>query len=201
MTGPARVFLALGLVVVFTGPAIRAQELSGEELPLRPGDAIRLSLSREVDLSGDYPVDEAGNVGLPLIGVRQVNGIPAAQLKQQLIDAYEEQLRNQTVQVILLRRVRVLGAVNQPGLYHVDPTMTLGDAVALAGGATPVGRMDEVKIVRAGREIDADMTDSAFRQIRSGDHVLVPERNWFTRNTGLIVGASLSVLGILLSQL
>lgn len=201
MTGATRALLALGLVLVSAGPPIRAQGLTGEELPLRPGDAVRLSLSREVDLSGDYPVDEAGNVGLPLVGVRQVSGIPAAQLKQQLIDAYEEQLRNQTVQIILLRRVRVLGAVNQPGLYHVDPTMTLGDAVALAGGATSVGRIDEVRIVRAGRQIDADMNDSAFRQIRSGDHVFVPERNWFTRNTGLIVGASLSVLGILLSQL
>lgn len=193
--------LVFGLVLVPAGASVLAQSTTGEELPLRPGDAIRLSLSREVELSGDYPVDEAGNVGLPMIGVRQVNGIPAAQLKQQLIDAYEEQLRNQTVQVILLRRVRVLGAVNQPGLYHVDPTMTLGDAVALAGGATPVGRIDEVRIVRQGREIDADMNDMAFRQIRSGDHVLVPERNWFSRNTGLVVGATLSVLGILLSQL
>lgn len=193
--------LVFGLVPMTAGASVLAQSTTGEELPLRPGDAIRLSLSREVELSGDYPVDEAGNVGLPMVGVRQVNGIPAAQLKQQLIDAYEEQLRNQTVQVILLRRVRVLGAVNQPGLYHVDPTMTLGDAVALAGGATPVGRMDEVRIVRQGREIDADMNAMAFRQIQSGDHVLVPERNWFSRNTGLVVGATLSVLGILLSQL
>ena len=155
--------------------------------PLQPGDVVRLNISREEGMSGDYPVDETGRAALPLIGMWLVTNVPADQARQDILAAYEEQLRNQTIQVVFLRRVRVLGEVRNPGLYHLDPTMTLGDAVALAGGPTPQAS-DDIQIFRAGTEIHADMIQPALQQVESGDYIVVQERGWWSRNARYVLG-------------
>ncbi len=171
---------------------ILAQEAS--EYPLEPGDMIQLAIATEPDLSGDFMVDESGHAALPMIGARNVTGIPPSQLKQELQAAYAEQLRNRVVQIILLRRVRVLGAVNNPGLYHVDPPMTLADAIALAGGPTQQGKLDDIRIVRDGREIEASIDGATLHQVRSGDHIVVEQGSWMTRNAAYLVGLSITVV-------
>jgi polysaccharide export outer membrane protein len=199
--------LALSVLAVSTHE-VRAQEgvtdarqdtISGD-YPLQPGDAIRLAFWREQELSGEYPVDENGAIVLPILGHRNVTGIPAATLKNQLLEEYGEQLRNQEVQVTLLRRVRVLGAVDEPGLYYVDPTMTLGDAIALAGGATSDGKLDDIKIFRNGEEIrsDLDSTVRVMDEVQSGDQVLVPQRSWFNRNGAIIVASMVTATALIL---
>lgn len=179
----------LTLVVTLVAPSA----LLGQSGELKPGDVIRLSISREADMSGDYPVDEVGRAALPLIGVRSVVGIPADRLRQDIVSAYEEQLRNQTISVIFLRRVRVLGEVKNPGLYHVDPTMTLVDAVALAGGATETGSLENVSILRGSTEIHADLSQPVLQQVESGDQIVIGERGWFSRNGKYVIGTATTV--------
>jgi len=167
---------------------------------LEPGDAIRLAFWREPELSGEYPVDETGAVVLPFLGHRNVTGIPPATLKKQLLEEYGEQLQNQQVQLTLLRRVRVLGAVNVPGLYFVDPTMTLGDAIALAEGVASDGKLDDIKIFRDGEEIRSNL-DSTVRvtdEVRSGDQILVPQRSWFNRNGAVIIASMVTAVAFVL---
>lgn len=159
----------------------------GQGGPLQPGDVVRLSISREEGMSGDYAVDATGHAALPLIGMRLVTNVQAEQARQDILAAYEEQLQNQTIQVVFLRRVRVLGEVRNPGLYHVDPTMTLGDAIALAGGPT-TDASDDIQIFRAGTEIHADMTRPAIQQVESGDHIVVQDRGWWSRNARYVFG-------------
>jgi polysaccharide export outer membrane protein len=168
---------------------------------LQPGDMVRVALSREVGMSGDYLVDETGMVALPLIGSRETSNRTPAALKQELVSAYADQLRNQTIQITFLRRVRVVGEVRTPGLYHADPTMTLGDVVALAGGATNTGKQNDIRIVRDGEEFDVDLRSGVFQQIRSGDHIIVPEKGWFARNRTLMVTASISVTAIVVGAM
>jgi len=178
-----------------------AQQSGGEGVPLEPGDAIRVELSREEELSGEYPVDESGRVSLPLVGDRMVRGVPPDELERDLEAAYREQVRNQAINVTLLRRVRVLGEVNEPGLFHVDPTMTVADALALAGGATSNGDKEEVRIIRDGAEIRTDVYTAIGERVRSGDQIFVPQRSWFARNSGFVIGATLSAISILATQL
>lgn len=164
--------------------------------PLRPGDAIRVDFSMEPDQSGTYRVDPSGEVPLPFLGARTVTETEPALLRKELKSAYDEQLRNQTVEIRLLRRVRVLGAVANPGLYDVDATMSLADLVAEAGGTTPRGSLDDVRIVRDGGSVRTNLEDSrrVFATLESGDHVLVPERSWFARHSSSLIGAGVSVL-------
>ncbi len=190
---------AAGLIVGFTTGF--AQDSGSVADQLRAGDMVRVALSREVEMSGDYLVDETGMVALPLIGLRETANKAPAALKQELVTAYSDQLRNQTIQITLLRRVRVLGEVKTPGLYHADPTMTLGDVVALAGGATTLGKSTDIRIVRDGEEFEVDLRSGVFQQVRSGDQIVVPQKGWFARNRTLLVTASISVTAIVVGAM
>ncbi len=156
--------------------------------PLRPGDLVRLRIWREPDMSGDFPVDESGMVVLPRVGPMRVTGEGPDQLRSRLVRAYEAFLQHSSIEVKLLRRVQVLGAVRNPGLYPVDATMTVADALALAGGTTPDGHPHRVELVRGGKRVPVQITGQtpiSASSIRSGDQLFVPERSWLSRNTGL----------------
>lgn len=170
--------------------------------PLFPGDAIQLAFTREPQLGGEFPVDESGTVVLPLLGARSVARLSPAELKRTLLDEYGQQLRNQEVRITLLRRVRILGAVKNPGLYRVDPTMTVVDALALAGGATPQGKPRDIQLYRDGRPVRSrlDVNMQLLQQVRSGDQIVVPERSWFARNGGYVVAAGISAVGIVIAR-
>jgi protein involved in polysaccharide export with SLBB domain len=162
--------------------------------PARPGDLVRLRIWREPDLSGDFPVEEDGAVVLPRLGRVEVAGEDPAALRARLSAAYGEFLQHASVSVTLLRRVRILGAVRNPGLYPVDPTMTVADALALAGGTTLQGAPRTVQLVRDGRPLTARLDPDALlanSRLRSGDQLYVPERSWISRNAG-VVSAALS---------
>jgi len=170
--------------------------------PLAPGDAIDLKFSREPDLGGEFPVDENGTVSLPLLGVRSVRQRSPTELKQSLMAEYGQQIRNQDVSITMLRRVRIVGAVKNPGLYKVDPTMTVVDAVALAGGATDQGKVQQAQIIRDGHEVGShlDLNARLLPQLHSGDQIVVPQRSWFARNGGYVVAAGISAVGIIIAR-
>jgi polysaccharide export outer membrane protein len=162
---------------------------------------VKLSFSREPELNGSYTIDESGLANLPLLGQRQLIDRPAAQAKEELAAEYAERVRNQSVQVTYTRRVRVLGEVRNPGLYQVDPTMTFDDAIALAGGATNEGNLENVRLIRQGEEIveGLDVSRSVAASIESGDQLYVPKTSWFSRYGAVLIGATISAIGVILA--
>jgi polysaccharide export outer membrane protein len=155
---------------------------------LQPGDVVRLKIWREPDLSGDFAVDEHGGVVLPKLGRVEVAGYFPDSLKSHLINSYSVYLRNPSIDVVLLRRITIIGGVRNPGLYPVDPTMTLADAYALAGGISPEGKSDEVQLVRGARRATyrfSGTTRISDTPLRSGDQLYVPLRSWISRNPWL----------------
>lgn len=167
------------------------------EATLRPGDAIRVEIWKEGDLSGDFPVALDGTVTLPLLGRLRLVDIPLTQLRDTLSSQYRVHLRNPSINVTPVRRVSVLGEVQRPGLFGADPTFTLAAVVAMAGGATPEGNLNRIRIVRDGavyREgLSAGETLSSA-DIRSGDQIIVEEKSWFARNTQVVIGAVVTVV-------
>jgi protein involved in polysaccharide export with SLBB domain len=192
--------LALGWVAfaLMAGHPVQAQtatpfagDPSDSALALRPGDAVRLRIWREPDLSGDFPVNESGIVVLPKLGPRRVVAENPDSLKAWVVHSYAELLRNPSIEVLLVRRVQVLGAVKNPGLYPIEPTMTVADAIALAGGTTPQGRSDKVELRRQGERVPGKLSGRLLigeSAIRSGDQIYVPERSWISRNPAVVVG-------------
>mgnify|MGYP006138574437 FL=1 len=87
-----------------------------------------------------------------------------------------------------------------PGLYPVDATMTLGDALALAGGTTPQGHPDRVVLVRrsdGGRTTVSARTKVSDTPLASGDQLFVPERGWVSRNPGVVGGIVAAFVGLI----
>lgn len=153
---------------------------------LRSGDIVRLRIWREPDLSGDFPVDELGRVNLPLVGTYPVADETRESLHQKLVAAYRASVQNLSMDVIFLRRIPVIGAVRTPGLYPIDPTMTVADAVALAGGSMLSADRTSVALLRGGRvhekNVNPAVTVSSLLML-PGDQLYVPPASGlFDRN-------------------
>jgi protein involved in polysaccharide export with SLBB domain len=202
-----RILLPIRVLVLAAPSPGRSQEVrpSGADSAaadrLRPGDIIRLRIWREPELSGEFPVSEAGVAVFPRMGPLSVTEDSPETLRERLVSVYGEFLQHSSVEVVLLRRLQVLGAVRNPGLYPADGTLSVSDVLALAGGTTAQGDPRRIELLRNGTRINAHLardTRISELQIRSGDQLYVPERGWLSRNAaiaaaGLTASASLIV--------
>lgn len=164
----------------------------GSDPGLRAGDVVRVAVWREEDLTGEFQVDDRGIVTLPLLGEREVAGMQGPELRDQLLEEYREYLQNPSIEVTVLRRVSILGSVNAPGLYPVDETISLTEALGLAGGVSPEGDSDDIRLFRDGDVLYDDLDRAALIgeiDIRSGDRIVVGEKGWFERNPGALIGS------------
>lgn len=172
--------------------AQRMDLASAERAPVqsaRPGDVVRLRIWREPDMSGDYPVDIDGVATFPRLGTMQVASMTPDSLQKLLVRGYARYLKNPSIEVVLLRRVRVVGAVRSPGVFTVDQTVKIRDVLALAGGASADGRTDRARLDRDGTTTMISLTTSPQTDdvpLRSGDQLYVEQRSWFARNTALV---------------
>jgi polysaccharide export outer membrane protein len=161
---------------------------------------IRLKIWREPEMSGDIRVDEGGLATFPSLGPLRVADVPADSVKRMLLRSYAKFLRDPAIDITVLRRITVLGAVRTPNVYHIEPTMTVADALALAGGATPDGKLDQVELRHRGGGATLKLSRGARladAPIRSGDELYVPQKSWLSRNVGVVlagVGTIMSVL-------
>jgi protein involved in polysaccharide export with SLBB domain len=200
------VVVALSLVgggILGAQPPGSSRPVPDEPSFLRPGDAVRVRIWREPDLSGDFEINESGTVVLPRIGPVLVTGISSDSVRAQLFERFRVLLSHNSIEIALLRRVQILGAVRNPGLYPLDPTMTIGDAVAVAGGATTAGSQKQVQLVRRGERLARKLsyhTRVSDSPIRSGDQIFVPERSWLVRHENLIAVAATSAVSLLIAR-
>jgi polysaccharide export outer membrane protein len=161
-------------------PPLPQQTADLGEYRLGPGDAVRVNVFGQEQLSGDFTVDGSGNIAMPLIGEvkasqASVRGLEQA-IARKLSDGYVRDPRV-SVEVRTFRPFYIMGEVNRPGQYNYANGMTAAQAVAMAGGYTYRGRQDYVLITRGGeggnnKEYRAPVTV----RILPDDVVRVPER-------------------------
>ena len=121
---------------------------------LDSGDRLRITVFRQVDLSGEFVLDGRGNLALPLVG--EVEG--SGQTLRELESRIEEAFRNGGflvdpqvgIEVLAYRPFYILGEVNQPGSYPYVSGMTGTTAVAMAGGFTYRARQSSMTVQRRG---------------------------------------------------
>lgn len=113
---------------------------------LGAGDAIKISVFQNPDLTVETRVAESGLVTYPLVGAVQLGGLSIAAAERAIADKLRAGGFVQKPQVnILLMQVRgnqvsVLGLVNRPGRYPIETGNTrLSDMLATAGGAITSG--------------------------------------------------------------
>ncbi len=197
MRPPLALALLLSAALIGT---LRAQN----PLLLRPGDALRVQVNEEPSWSGDFEIGQDGTALLPPLGLVSVTGRPFAEVKDELLRAYQRELVNPAVTITPLVRIAILGEVQRPGLLPVDPTLSLADVVAAVGGITPLGDRNKIRLVRDGRAMTARLDpDSPTRTLtlRSGDQVFVGRRSWWAQNGPVLIGALGSVTAAVIASI
>jgi len=99
----------------------------------------------------------------------------------------------------------VRGEVRNPALYTVPLEMTLGGAIAVAGGPTPEAQLRKVTLVRDQRSYHLDLSDPAApwtaTPIRSGDQIIIGRKNNLFFGTILPLVTASAALASLISVL
>ena len=170
---------------------------------LRPGDALKITVWREKELSGEYLIDARGLVQIPGLGDIVVAGLTPMEVKARLSEQLVRRgMVSPEIAVQPVIRVSVLGEVRTPGLLSVEPGTNLIHLITLAGGPTERANMRSVRVIRAGRPYEVDLQSalagsSAGRVVLfSNDVVFLDRKRGLTRET---LSFGMNVLTALLS--
>lgn len=212
--GRTLVVAALFSAVMVSAGAVSAQDTSRAGIVrdslsrsvgvLRSGDAVKIAVFRDSELTGEYLIDSRGQLQIPGLGVIQAAGLDPDQLKTSIRQALIQLgTTNPQIAVQPLVRVSVLGEVRSPALYPVDPGISLIQLLTIAGGPTPNANLRRTRVVREGRVFEVDLesalTGSASGRVvlYSNDVVVVPKKTGFTRETmQFVLGLTTTALSI-----
>lgn len=167
------------------GPATpqEAQELARSAAAtsplLQPGDKIKVTVFGEDRLSGEYDIDSAGFVSLPLAGTIKAAGLSKQEMEQALAKKFNsEYLRNPkvTVDVANFRPFYIMGEVSKPGEYPYKNGLNVMSAIALAGGSTYRAKDSIVQIQHVGEPGFKDYPMSPTIPVLPGDLIRLPQR-------------------------
>jgi polysaccharide export outer membrane protein len=146
---------------------------------VQPGDKIRVTVYGEDKLSGDYQIDQSGQISLPLAGTISAQGLTQAELEQALAKKFRsEYLRNPkvTVTISTLQPYYMMGEVEKPGEYQYKSGLNVLTALATAGGPTYRASRSVVQIQRKGETSMREYPVSVAVPTLPGDVIRVPER-------------------------
>ena len=149
---------------------------------LGSGDQVRVTTFDETGLTGQFTVDDSGNIAMPLLGPVSADGLTTTALAHKIATTLKDRKLladpNVVVEVVKYRPIFVLGEVQHPGPYPFQPHMTLLSAVALAGGFTPRAVEDRASVVRSDSAGTIEGRVERQSQLEPGDVVTVLERNF-----------------------
>jgi hypothetical protein len=155
--------------------------------PIRRGDRIAISL-RGIPEPEEVMevVDDAGQITLPLIGNRRVEGMRTSEAERILTEAYVRDgfYQEGKLTVILVAQENeyfVRGEVKGPGRYTLSGDLTLLQALASAGGYTDYARTGKIRVIREDAVLEFDANRIERRRdedplVRPGDIIVVPRK-------------------------
>ena len=156
---------------------------------LHAGDKIAVSVWKEVDLQRPVIIRPDGKFSFPLTGEIQAAGRTADQVRIDIEGRLQKYIPEPVVTVsveeVAGSRVFVIGQVPKPGMFVMNPLLSVLQALALAGGTTPFAKLDGIIILR-GSGTSQTAIPFRFSQVtegkslgqniilESGDVVVVP---------------------------
>jgi polysaccharide export outer membrane protein len=146
---------------------------------LGPGDKLRIITYGEASLTGEFGVNDVGQVSLPLIGSIKASGLTVSQLAAAITVALQNgYIKNPSVSVEVAnnRPFYILGEVVRPGEYPFINGLTITSAVATAGGYTYRANTRRVFIRGVHDASEHVLTVTGDLRISPGDTIRVPER-------------------------
>jgi protein involved in polysaccharide export with SLBB domain len=168
--------LAVSLVLAACAatPTASLPTINQVEYRIGGGDTLRLTVFREEALSGEFQVNEAGMINLPLVGDIQASGKTIPEFRADLTELLGREFvrdPNVTVAVANYRPVYILGEVTNPGQYDYAENMTVFALVARAGGFTYRADQSQVMIRHENEAEERAYSLSSGGAILPGDTV------------------------------
>lgn len=165
--------------MVACGSAVAAD--AGRDYVIGEGDAVRIVVFQNPDLTLETRVSESGVVSYPLLGQITLGGLTVAQAEQRITDSLRSGNFLKQPQVTLVvaqiraNQASALGQFNRPGRYPIEMhAMRLSDLVAQAGGVA-TGGADVVTLTgtRNGQPYQVDVDLPALLTKRKGEDPVV----------------------------
>ena len=175
-------------------PAASVPPTSGQgaAAALRDGDTIALHIASvpiedQGQFSGEYTIDENGQINLPYIGLVKAGGMAPSAVQTEIQNALvtAQIYTNPTITVSTsagVRWINVSGAVRAPGRIQYTSDLTLMSTIGAAGGPSDFAG-DRVRLVRKGKitwysrkKLDKD--PSLDPPMEPGDTIEILESLW-----------------------
>lgn len=157
---------------------------------LAPGDKLRVEVYKDAQLSQSLQIRPDGKVTLPLLGDIVATDLTPIELRDRIATGLKEYVTNPVVTVIVVEAspalVYVMGEVMQPGSIPMRGSMTVLQALAMAGGFREFANTKDIRILRKTSGIlntvdtirfnynDAVKGNAAPLFLSPGDMIVVP---------------------------
>lgn len=159
-----------------------------------PGDVVRLFVRSDTALSGDFRVNSDRMLVLPTIDNVDLDGVLYAEADSVIRNHLGQYLKETNIRIQITRRIAVLGGVQRPGFYDVQPGTTLSEAIMRAGGPTGQAELGSVELRRDGKNLLEDR-QASLQQITLADLGPGSDDELFVPQSGGGFG-TLGVLGV-----
>lgn len=172
------VFLVL-LLSAQSGLAFDQESSGAPVYRLSAGDRVLITVFGHEDLSGEFEINGADVISMPLISDVKAAGLTVNELEAAVVDALKpDYLRNPIVsaEVVNFRPFYIVGEVVNPGSYPYTNRMTVINAVAVAGGFTYRARKSKLVIRRDNGDLSTEIKADLETVVLPGDVIEIPER-------------------------
>jgi polysaccharide biosynthesis/export protein len=168
-------FILMALAVVVGALALAATPARAQEqLPdytFQPGDEFQVDVWREEDMQRQVIVRPDGKFSFPLTGeivaVGRTPGEVQAEITEKLSPYIPEVVVTITVTNLEGNRIYVIGQVQSPGHFVMNPRLNVLQALSVAGGTTPFASPNNILVVR-GRGRDQKILRFRYDDISRG---------------------------------
>jgi polysaccharide export outer membrane protein len=138
---------------VLAAPDAPHVEALPADYKIAPLDKLTIKVFKADDLSGDYDVDLAGHISLPLVGEVEAVNLTTEQLDQKLTTLlgkkyFEHPDVSVSIKESTAHVVTVDGAVKESGQFQIAGPVTLVQAVAMAKGTSDDANARRVAVFR-----------------------------------------------------
>jgi polysaccharide biosynthesis/export protein len=115
-------------------------------------DVLSINVWKEQEVSRTVPVRSDGKISLPLAGEVQASGLTPLQLEKALAAKLQGFISEPEVTVIVTeiksQKFNILGMVNKSGTFPLTSSLTVLDAIALAGGFRDFAKQKSIYVLR-----------------------------------------------------
>lgn len=123
-----------------------------DEYAIQSGDLIAVTVFNQENMSAHARVRSDGRIALPFLGDVEVRGKSPATVSRELEVRLKQYVVTPAVTVTVEESqptaVSVLGEVNHPGVYTLNPSAGVLQGLAAAGGVTDYASLGSIFVVR-----------------------------------------------------